>query len=108
MNKTKITKSDLRRLAMGEMPLTLMGVPFIIMRQSVGLRHTEEQSTQWNLDTSPDEEDSIVIDRATAIDIIESQHMELAFTKSYGQIYELPGRPYLETYNRRRAGALAS
>ena len=94
----KISKRDINRLAHGEVPFTMSGTPFIVMHQSVSLRMTGEQSFQWNIDFSSKEEDSIEIDRETALKIIEAHAMELAYDKKYGQIYELPGRPFLKTY----------
>lgn len=104
----KISKRDLRRLAEGDIPFTLRGRPFIIMHQSVTLRCTDEQSAQWNLDLSPDEEDSIPISRGTALAIIEANGMSLAHQKSCGQIYELPGQPFWEMYHKPSQKAVAS
>lgn len=104
----KISKRDLRRLAEGDIPFILQGQPFIVMRQSVTLRRTEEQSAQWNLDLSPEEEDSYPISRETALSIIEANDMSLVHQEKSGQIYELPGQPFWEMYHRPSKKAIAS
>lgn len=93
--------TDIRRLADGKTPGILRGKPFIVMRQSVRMRRTEEQKHSWEVFVSPEPEDSTTVDRKTAVRIIEAHHMSLAHSEACGQIYELPGKPFLKAYDRR-------
>ena len=85
-----ISKRDINTLAEGKTPISLAGRPFIIMRQSITVPAT-----------SPDECDSTAISREDAVRIIRANGMYVAMANRHGRIYEMPGQPFLERYNRR-------
>lgn len=96
-----ISKRDLRRLAKGETPSTLESVPFAIVRSSIRVPGLSSVSWGWELAISPKEEDIIPINRETAVSIIEANGMTAVHKRPFGQIYELPGQPFLAAYGRK-------
>lgn len=96
-----ISKRDINTLAEGKTPISLAGRPFIIMRQSITVPGTTASGRQWELATSPDECDSTAISREDAVRIIRANGMYVAMANRHGRIYEMPGQPFLERYNRR-------
>lgn len=94
----RLRKQFYRVLSNGRIPKVIEG-PFIIMRQVVKVPPTNCVAYEWDLITDPTDPDGDVqIDAHTAWAIIKEQHMELAYSKSYGQIYELPGAPFKSRY----------
>lgn len=93
-----ITNKDINRLREGDIPYPLQNRPFVILRQKVKMRFAEDCIFQWTLDWSPDSKDTVDVDRKSALDIIEANNMKMTVSNKDGQIYELPGNPFYETY----------
>ncbi len=93
-----LTKRDIQKLSNGQMPASLKGKPFAVIRQSVKLLLSDSQSWQWEVVTSPKDTDATEIERQTALDIIRENDMKLTYSSIHGQVYETPGKPFHETY----------
>ena len=97
-----ITRRDITRLKSGALPYCLQTQPFIIMREKVGLIFTDEVGWQWSIMDSPEEKAALIIDRETAMEIINKFKMYLALHNGQGSIYELPGSPFKNIYSRKK------
>lgn len=101
----QLTKREVSKLSTGEIPHTMTGQPFAVIRQSVTMILSDNQSWEWDVITSPKDSDTTEIDRDTAVKIIENHKMQLAYSSRDGQVYELPEKPFLEAYDRRKKEA---
>lgn len=100
MTPVIISRKDISRLTSGVMPYALEGVPFIIMREKVSLLGSDNCTWEWNLSTSPAPNDCTDLTKEQAMKIIKAFHMEVSHQEGCGQIYELPGQPFLNTYRK--------
>ena len=106
----KITKKDIRTLSRGVIPESLTATPFAVLHHKEKMVFSRDCNWVWTLDLSPDEEDSVSIDRKTALAIIEKNKMKETHRSSEGQVYEISGTPFQQQYagfysNRRSARA---
>ena len=98
-----LNKEDIAKLAEGEIPVSLAGQPFIVIRESVSMPGGAGHSWEWSVLTSPKDTDATPVDRETAKHIIEAHDMSVAHSVRCGQVYETPGQPFLNRFNRRKA-----
>ena len=96
-----ITNRDISRLKSGTMPYSLENQPFIIMREKVTMRLTENIGWQWSIMDAPEEKAAVIIDRKTASAIINHFKMEQAISNLDGCIWELPGSPFKLAYGKK-------
>jgi len=99
-----IDKKDIRRIANGDIPEILSGKPFVVIRQSVHILGMTDVEWAWEISFSPDIDDSIEIPRSLALDIIRNNNMDLSHREACGQIYEMPGQPFLKKYEHTYSG----
>ena len=99
MCNTKLTKKDIQKLENGDIPDSIIDKPFVIIRQSVKMMVLPDTiGWEWQINFSPSKDDVVDISRETAKEIIRANNMTLAHSMKCGQIYELPGNPFLKTF----------
>lgn len=97
---TPLSRKDINNLAKGNMPLLLEGIPFIVMRESVGMRLSPDRCWQWLIMFAPNEKNPTEITRKDAIKIIDAFGMEQVLSSKDGQIYETKGKPFYNLYQK--------
>lgn len=93
-NKVIITQKEIKLLSKGEVPERLNETPFVIMRSYVKMITSQDTNWIWTIDFSPEKNESLEIDRSTALSIIKSNGMTKAYSSPEGQVYEMPGKPF--------------
>lgn len=100
-----LTQKDINRLKTGQIPNVIAGQPFIVIRERVSLRGSDNGGWQWSVNTSPEKEDMTIVTRDEALEIIRENQMSPALTLPEGQIYEQEGRPFEKIYARNKKKA---
>ena len=103
----KPEEKDIRKLAAGKIPAWMQDKPIIIMHYPVKMTLGADVNWEWLLCYTPSGCDditknypnaSVVISRQDASMIIDANLMTVAHECRHGQIYEMPGNQFLETY----------
>lgn len=94
---------EIRKLKSGKIPESMENNPFIIVRHLVKFIFGDESDWEYLIVRDNNRRNDTVIDKKTAFQIIETNKMELAHSKSFGNLYELPGAPFHEKYAKKAA-----
>ncbi len=94
----KITKKDIRTLSRGVIPESLTTTPFAVLHHKEKMVFSRDCNWVWTLDLSPDDGESVSIDRKTALSIIEKNKMKETYRSIEGQVFEIPGTPFQQAY----------
>ena len=97
-----IKARDISRLKNGEMPYSLQGKPFVVIKQFIQMIFTENYSTEWIVTDNPGKFSFCPVPKATAMQIISRFQMSCTCNTEDGKVFELPGSPFKEKYSKRK------
>lgn len=99
----ELNTKEINNLTKGIIPARIEGKPFVVMRQWEKIILNDSGNWSWNILLSPEDKDCTQIEREQASKIIDAFDMKKTHSESCGSIYEMPGSPFLEQFNRRKA-----
>lgn len=108
MSKTRIpTSRELEKLKRGEAPAWLTEQVYAVIRYYVTFPGSPDVAWNWALIFKPTPKSesreglppgAVEMERKDAMEIIENNNLCVAMKNRYGEIYEMPGKPFLEKF----------